>query len=183
VKISCSTSVAALLDRHQCAHVPLRAGQEGVAQRHAVLGGADDLDQLVLGDRVAGLAAEDVVEAGLRTALVAQPQEVLQRIGDPPAREEVDRDVELVLGRHVRRAAVPLQHPLVDRIDVLDEGQLELQAGGRDRLADGLAELGDDHLLDLAHGIERADATRFRCPRRAKMAGASRFMAAPPFRG
>ncbi len=130
--------------------------RSGVAQRHAVLGGADDLDQLVLGDGVAGLAAEDVVQAGLGAAFVAQPQEVLQGIGDAPAREEVDRDVELVLGRHVRRTAVPLENALVDRIDLLDEGHLDLEAGGGHGIADRLAELGDDHLLDLAHRVERA---------------------------
>ena len=50
---------ASLLDRHQSPHIqlPSRVGHEGVAQRHAILGGADDLDQLMLGDGVAGLAA------------------------------------------------------------------------------------------------------------------------------
>jgi hypothetical protein len=92
------------------------------SQGHPVLGGADDLDQLVLGHRVAGLAAEDVVQPRLGAALVAQPQEVLQGIDDAPAGEEVDRDVELVLGGHVRRVAVPLQDPLVDGVHLLDEG-------------------------------------------------------------
>src|SRR4029077_3437091 len=50
---------ASLLYRHQRPHVrlPSRIGHERVAQRHAILGGADDLDQLMLGHRVAGLAA------------------------------------------------------------------------------------------------------------------------------
>jgi hypothetical protein len=130
--------------------------KESVAQRHAILAGPDDLDQLVLGDRVARLATEDVVEAGLRRAFIAEPQEVLEGIGDPPARKEIDRDVELVLGGHVRRIAVPLENPLVDRIDLLDEGNLELQAGGRHGLADRLSELGDDHLLDFAHHVDGA---------------------------
>src|ERR1700730_11740088 len=103
-----------------------RAGQEGVAQRHAVLGGADDLDQLVLGDGVTGLAAQNIVQAGLSTALIVQPQKVLERIYNPPAGEEVDRDVELVLGRHIGRIAVPLENSLVDKVNVLDEGHLYL---------------------------------------------------------
>ena len=116
--------LAPLLNRHQGSHVelPFRVGQEGVAKRHAILGGADDLDQLMLGDGISGLAPQDVVQAGLSTAFIAQSQEVLEGLGDPPAGEEIDRDVELVLGRHVRRVAVPLENPLVDRIDVLDEG-------------------------------------------------------------
>ena len=107
----------------------------------------------MLGDGVAGLAAENVVQPGLGAALVVQPQEILQRVGDPPASIHIDRDVKLVLGRHVRRTAVPFENPLVDRVDLLDERQLELQTGGRDRLTDRLAELGDDRLLDLAHRV------------------------------
>ena len=103
---------------------------------------------------VAGFATEDVVEPRLGAAFVAQTQKILQGFDDPPACVEVDRNVELVLGWHVGRVAVPFQHPLVDRIDHLDEGQLELESGRRDRGANRFAELGDDHLLDLADGID-----------------------------
>ena len=44
----------------------------------------------------------------LRAALVAESQEVLERIGDPPPGEEIHRNIELVLGRHIRRIAIPL---------------------------------------------------------------------------
>jgi hypothetical protein len=81
----------------------------------------------VFGDRVAGLAAEDVVESRLGAALVAQAEVILQWIGDAPAGKQIDRDLELVLGRPVRRAAVPLQDPLLDRVDLLDERHLELR--------------------------------------------------------
>ena len=131
-------------------------GRKRIAQRHPILGGANDLDQLMLGDGVAGLAAENVVQAGLGTAFIPQPQKVLEGIDDPPACKEVDRDVQLVLGRHIGRAAVPLEDTLVDAVDVLDEGHLELEAGRRHGGADRSAELGDDRLLDLADGVERA---------------------------
>ena len=110
----------------------------------------------MLGDRVAGLAAQNVVEARLRTAFIAQPKEILEWIRNPPPREQIDGYVELVLGGHIRRGAVPLENPLVDRVDVLDEGHLELQPGRSHRFTDGFAELGDDHLLDFVHGIDRA---------------------------
>ena len=110
----------------------------------------------MLGDSVAGLAAQDIVEAGLSTAFVVQPQEVLERIHNPPAGEQVDRDVELVLGWHIGRTAVPFENALVDEVDVLDEGHLDFQTGGRHRIADRPAELGDDRLLDFAHRIDRA---------------------------
>jgi ribosomal protein L35 len=149
--------VATLLDRHQGTDIRSRSASVNSAsrKRHAILGRADDLDQLVLGDRIAGLAAQDVVEARLGTAFVAQSQEILQWIGNPPAGEEIDRDVELVLGRHVRGTAVPLEHPFVDRIDLLDKGHLDLQTGGGHGFTDRLAELGDDHLLDFADRIDR----------------------------
>ena len=116
----------------------------------------------MFGDGVAGLAAENIVESRLRTAFVAKSQKVLQRIGNPPAGEQIDRYVELVLGRHVRRIAVPLQHPFVDRIDLLDKGNFDFQAGGRHRFAHRFAELGDDHLLDFADRIDRTDQDKGR---------------------
>ena len=134
----------------------------------------------MLGDRVTGLAAENIVQAGLGTAFIAQAQEVLQRIGNPPAGEEVDRDVKLVLGGHIRRIAVPLENPLVDRIDLLDEGHLDLQTGSGHRIADRLAELGDDHLLDFAHRIDRTHRDEYaRCPEPPGSRFAL-FMAGPP---
>jgi len=39
----------------------------------------------MLGNRVAGLTAQDIVQPGLGAAFIAQAQEVLQRIGNPPA--------------------------------------------------------------------------------------------------
>src|SRR5215212_124216 len=96
----------------------------------------------MLGNGVTSFAAKDIIQAGLSTAFVPQAEKVLERIGDTPAGEEVDRDVELVFGRHIGRIAVPLENPIVDRIDVLDERYLDLQAGGRHRSADRLAELG-----------------------------------------
>src|SRR5206468_6260396 len=82
-------------------------------------------------------------------------QKVLERIYNPPAGEEVDRDVELVLGWHIGRIAVPLENTLVDQVDVLDEGHLEFQTGGSHGIADRHAELGDNRLLDFAHRINR----------------------------
>jgi len=76
----------------------------------------------MLGDRISGLAAQDVVQAGLSAAFIAQTEKVLEGIRDPPAGEEVDRDVELVRGRHVRWVAIPLENALVDRIDAVLDG-------------------------------------------------------------
>jgi hypothetical protein len=84
-----------------------------------------------------------------------QPQKVLERIYNPPAGEDVDRDVELIFGWHIGRIAVPLENSLVDQVDILDEGHLELQSGGSHGSADRLAKLGDNRLLDLAHRINR----------------------------
>src|SRR5262249_23197630 len=74
---------------------------------------------------------------------------------NPPAGEEVDRDVELVLGWHICRIAVPLENSLVDKVDILDEGDLDLQTGGSHRSADRPAKLSDNSLLDFAYRIDR----------------------------
>src|SRR6185437_796855 len=94
-------------------------------------------------------------QPGLSTALVVQPKEVLERINNPPAGEEVDRNVELILGWHIGRIAVPLENTLVDKVDVLDEGNLELQTSVRHGSADWPTELRDNRLLDFAHRINR----------------------------
>src|SRR4029453_2321002 len=119
---------ASLLGRHQRPHIELasRVVREDIAQRHTILRGADDLDQLMLGDGISGLTAQNVIQAGLSTAFVVESQKVLERIYNPPAGEEVDRDVELVLGWHIGRITVPLENSLVDKVDVLDEGALGL---------------------------------------------------------
>ena len=74
----------------------------------------------------------------MSTASIVQPQKVLERIHNAPAGEEVDRDVELVLGWHIGRIAVPLENPLVDQVNLLDEGHLDLQTGDGDGIADRL---------------------------------------------
>ncbi len=105
-------------------------------------------------DRVTCFTAEDIVESGLRAAFITQTQKVLQWINNPPTCVQVDRDVELVLGRHIRGTAVPFQDPFVDRVDHLDERDLYLQAGGGDGFAHRFAKLRDDHLLYFADGIK-----------------------------
>ena len=119
------------------------------------VGAADQLDQVVARDGVAGLSVEDVVEAGLRAALVAQALEEEQRVGDPPAGVGVDPDEPLVPGRHLVGVAVPFQEPLLEDVGPLDERNLEVQAGRDHRIADRLAELRQDDLLGLADGVDR----------------------------
>jgi hypothetical protein len=55
----------------------------------------------------------------------------------------------------MRQIAIPLENTLVDRIDLLDKGHLDLQTSGSDGSTDRLAELGDNRLLDFAHHINR----------------------------
>src|SRR5256885_13222401 len=98
----------------------------------------------MLGDGVTGLTAQNIVEARLSTAFIVQPQKILERIYNPPAGEEVDRDVKLVLGRHVGRVSIPLENPFVHQVDVLDKGYLELETGGSHRSANRLPELGNN---------------------------------------
>jgi hypothetical protein len=119
------------------------------------IGGPDDLHQRVVGHGVAGLAVEDVVQPALGSALVAQPLEEEQRVGDPPAGHGVDEDEALVAGGQLVGLAVPLEEALVEAVDLLDEGELEVQARLVDGVADRLTELGDDHLLGLVDHVDR----------------------------
>ena len=49
----------------------------------------------------------------------------------------------------------PLEPPLLERVDLLDERHLDVEARFREGLADRLAELRDDDLLGLADGVQR----------------------------
>lgn len=73
----------------------------------AVFIGANDFDEIVFADDAAGGGAEDVFESGVGGGFVAKAKEVGEGIGDLPAAEGVDRDVEFVLGGHFIFSAVP----------------------------------------------------------------------------
>ena len=77
-----------------------------------------------------------------------------QGFGDAPATKGISDDVHLIFGGHFGSWAVPLQDALFKAIDHLDEGHLEVQTGVSNWLANRLAELGNDDLLHLIHGVE-----------------------------
>ncbi len=106
------------------------------------------------GDDVAGFGAEDVVEAGLGAAFVAELLVEFEGVADAPAAEGVDDDVDFVFGGHAGGGAVPLEDAFFEAVDALDEGGFEVEAGLDDGVAHGLAELGDDDLLALGDGEE-----------------------------
>src|SRR5205823_6003750 len=112
-----------------------------VVHRLAFLVCPHDLDQVVLGDGVARLAAEDVFEARLGAALIVQPHEIDLWIIDAPAREGIDVDVSLIPGRNSHGQSIPFQEALIDAVNLLDEWQLEMQAGFRDWIALRFAKL------------------------------------------
>src|SRR5207253_1234562 len=80
----------------------------------ALLVCSHDLDQVVLGDGIARLAAENVLEARLGASLIVQPDEIDLGIIDAPAREGIDVDVSLVSGRNSHGQSVPFQEALID---------------------------------------------------------------------
>ena len=88
------------------------------------------------GDGGAGLAAEDVIEARKRAALVIEPIVVEEWIADPPPGEAIDNDVELILGRSFSRWPVPGQDALIEAVHLVDHRQLDLQSGVRDSADD-----------------------------------------------
>lgn len=114
---------------------------------------ADDLDEVVFSDDAAGGGAEDVIDAGLGGALVAEAAEVLEGVCDTPAAEGVYGDVEFVFGGHVDALAIPWEDVFGDAVDDLDEGGFEVEAGVCDGFSARVSELGDDDLLGGFDGV------------------------------
>ena len=111
----------------------------------------------MLGDGVARFAAQDVFEARLSAALIVQAHEINLGIIDAPAREGIDVDVSLVPGRNSHGQSIPFQEALIDAVNLLDEGQLEMQAGFGDWIALRFPKLSYNHLFNLVDGIEGAE--------------------------
>src|SRR6202035_2797256 len=126
----------------------------GAGERAA--GGAHQLQEVVGGDDVAHRAVEDVVEPPLGPFLVLDRVVEAQRVGDPPAREGVDEDELRVLDRDALRLAVPGDDAGDEADDVVEKGELPVEAGPDDRLADRLAETDDEGRLTLADDEGRA---------------------------
>ena len=78
----------------------------------------------------------------------------MERVVDAPAPKGVHDDIKLVAGRHLAGPAIPLKDSLINAVDRLDKGHLAVETGPAHRLADGLAELGDDDLFLFGDGIE-----------------------------
>ena len=136
-----------------------REVEEGrlLAQFEFAVRGPDDLDQIVVGDDVPGLAVDDVVQPRLAAPFIPDPLEKDQRIADPPPAIGVHPDVFLVLRRDLVRVAVPFEPALLEIIGFLDEGGLHVQTGLGHGPADRLAELGDDDLVHLGDDVDGVD--------------------------
>ncbi len=120
----------------------------------AIFRGTDGFDEVVAGDDVAGLTAEDVIQAGLGAAFVAQLLIEGEGVFNAPAAKGVHNDVNFVLGGHSGGRAIPLEDALFEAIDRLNERGLEMKTGLDNRFPDGFAELGDDDLLPFTDGVE-----------------------------
>jgi hypothetical protein len=70
-------------------------------------------------------------------------------IGDLPAGEGIDIDVEFVLGGHIGGRAIPFEDAFFDAIDFLDEGDFPMEAGFGDWGTDLFSELSDDDLISF----------------------------------
>src|SRR5260370_13347169 len=125
-----------------------------VVQRLAVLVGTHDFDQVMFGNGVARLAAEDVIETRQGTALIVQTHEISLWVFDAPPRECIDMDICLVSGGDGNRSPVPFQKTFVETVHVLHEWYFEMQTRLGDRVANRLSKLRDDHLFGLVNRIE-----------------------------
>ena len=89
-----------------------------------------------------------------RAALITEAQKILEWIRYPPACEEIDGDVQFILGWHITGIAIPLKDALLDPVDFLDKGHLEFESGGYPGRANRSAELSNDNLFNFVYGVE-----------------------------
>src|SRR5438034_6118763 len=119
-----------------------------VPQRLSPFRYPNDFHKIMRGDGGAGLAAEDVIEARKRAALVIEPIVVEEWVADPPPGEAIDNDVELILGRAFSRWPVPGQDAFIEAVHLVDHRQLDLQSWARDG-ANDFAKTRDDDVFVL----------------------------------
>src|SRR5215217_2651031 len=112
------------------------------------------------GHRGAGFAAQDVIQARERTALVIESIVVQDWIADAPARETIHNNVEFVLGRAFGRRTVPGENAFIEALYLVDNRQLHLQSRRSDG-ANDFAETGDDYVFILLHHKEQRSP--FKC--------------------
>ena len=98
---------------------------------------ADDLFELGAGDDIASDRVENVVEARSCAGFIPHRSEELQRVRYPPARRGVDDDELAAERRDLADVAVPVEQPVVEAADLLDERYAPVQARIIDDAADG----------------------------------------------
>src|SRR5213595_1530703 len=94
-----------------------------------------------------------------------QPHEKGFRIGDAPAGKSVDMNVSLVPRRDGNGRTIPFEKTLIDSVDVLNDGKLEMQSRIRDWFSNRFAELRDDYLFGLVNGVEASEQRAQNCDR------------------
>ena len=130
---------------------------EGIGNGFTIFERADEFDELVFGDGVAGFAAKDIGDSGLGAAFIAEADEILFGVGDLPAGESIDIDVELILGGHIGGRAIPFEDAFFDAIDFLDEGDFPVEAGVGDGVTDLFTELSDNDLIGFEDRVGRGE--------------------------
>src|SRR5437660_9322728 len=86
-----------------------------------------------------------------------QPHEKGFRIGDAPAGKSVDINVSLVPRWDGNGRTIPFEKTLIDSVDVLNDGKLEMQSRFLDWFSNRFAELRNDHLFGLVNGVEASE--------------------------
>src|SRR5260370_36357929 len=66
-------------------------------------------------------------------------------------------NVSLVPRRDGNGRTIPFEKTLIDSVDVLNDGKLEMQSRFLDWFSNRFAELRNDHLLSLVNGIEASE--------------------------
>ena len=151
---------SSILNRREhanCSQTGWHIFQAFVPERFAFLVRAHNLDQIMFGHGVAGLASKNVFQTRLGASFIAQPHEKGLGVGDAPAGKSVDMNVGLVPRRDGNGGTIPFEKTLIDSVDLLNDGNLEMQSRFPDWFSDRFAELRDDHLFGLVNGVEASE--------------------------
>ena len=105
----------------------------------------------MIGDGVTGFAVQNIIQTGLRPALIAYALEEKQRIGNAPAGIGIHPDKTFVGGWNLIGVAVPFQKTFFKKMSVIQKRKLKMDARTNNGVAARFSETGDDYLLSFVH--------------------------------
>ena len=131
-----------------------------VAQRFSRFGHPNNLHEIVRCHGSPRFAAQNVIQARERAALVVESIVVKEWIADTPPGETIDNDIELVFGGTFGGRPVPGENALVEALHFVDHRQFYLQSGSRNGANDFAETRDNDRFVLMDHEEQRSPFER-----------------------